>query len=80
MLHQNVENIDLDQVKWRVRHLQGLLRHHRTKLPRKFHSWRVDELELLDRLSLAHGELESKVRSDKSLTKGRRHTLPLPAL
>lgn len=80
MLKQNVENIDLAQAQWRVRHVQGLLRHHRTKRRRPDFSWHVDKVELIDRLSHAHVHLETELRKGAAHSGPDACTLPLPAL
>ncbi|RBP46601.1 hypothetical protein DES53_102993 [Roseimicrobium gellanilyticum] len=80
MLDQNVGDIDLDQAKWRVRHVEGLLRHHRTKRSRPNFAWHVDKLELIDRLSHAHVHLEKELRSLHTHSGLGASTTPLPAL
>ena len=80
MSDQDTENIDLEQAKWRVRHVQGLLSHHRTKRQQRNHLWRVDELELIDRLSHAHVDLEKVLHRGRAQAKDPLGSLPLPAL
>ena len=80
MLQHDVETIDLVQAKWRVRHVQGLLSNHRTKRGPNF-AWHIDKVELVDRLSHAHVDLEQELRKGQSHhTKDRVNTLPFPAL
>jgi hypothetical protein len=80
MSHQDVENIDLDQAKWRIRHVEGLLRHHRTKRRRPNFAWHVDRVKLIDRLSHAHVHLEKELRTQGVQSKSGAGKIPLPAL
>ncbi|QIF03271.1 hypothetical protein [Roseimicrobium sp. ORNL1] len=73
------DNIDLHQAKWRLRYVQGLLRHHRTKRRPQNFSWRVEQAELLDRISHAHVHLEEELRKESPGAKKGGCTLPFPA-
>jgi hypothetical protein len=56
------------------------LRHHRTKRRRPNFAWHVDRVELIDRLSNAHVNLEQELRKEGPQSQGGPGAIPLPAL